>query len=97
MINETKRDINDYLRVGGTQCAWCGRSTPQKYLFPIMYHSPKEKRGGDQQLHVVCLECIAAENTPKGVSKLDLPWYHGSKKVSNEKVALSMFNPSPAR
>lgn len=87
MTNQRKLDYNDFLRVGGTQCAWCGRTTEQRYLFPIMF-SAKGKKA--QQLHIVCFECLARNNVPKEISHLDLPWYDGRKRVNEKAFTVSV-------
>lgn len=84
-----KLDYNKSTDLCGTVCAWCGKDTELRYLFPVVVHPGGDKKH-IKQLQVVCIECITNQNIPKGVNVSDLPWYDPKgKRIGNEKVFVS--------
>ena len=68
-----------------------------RYLFPILLHPGGEIKH-QKQLQTVCLECIAAQNVPKGIPQHDLPWYDPKgMRTDNEKIFVSLVRPAATR
>lgn len=83
----------NWLKLGGQQCHWCGHHTALRYLFPVIVTRNVQKQS-TKELHNVCLECIAFERIPKGcLTNVPMYNYVGKKVNSNEKVSVAFSVP----
>ena len=88
--NEMTKDASErWQDLGGSQCNWCGKTTPLKFLFPVLHTIGKQR-----SLHVVCLECIAFDRLPKG-SVSDVPRYDHLGRRINERSKMVVSSGIP--